>query len=236
MQMINQKSRFTLIELLVVVAIISILASLLLPALRTARSKARSISCVNNLKQIGMAMQLYVDENDSFFPSNRLDGETSSSKDGYPTAVLTAYLNPVKNAGNNQIPWRSTVLHCPSANNMKFYVQYSGTWGNVAYGTYGSSEQLFDYNPKHTHESWVTKPTSTFMFADAHRHSVRYWNQYLEIRHSSSVNMVMVDGHVEPYTTQLAEGTVCGNSGEVDLVRYPFGVFGKDKEPWSRTW
>ena len=64
----SREKRFTLIELLVVIAIIAILAAMLLPALAKARAKARNASCQANLKQIGNAVVMYTDDNESYFP------------------------------------------------------------------------------------------------------------------------------------------------------------------------
>ena len=72
------KHGFTLIELLVVIAIIAILAAILFPVFAQAREKARQTSCLSNLKQIGTAMQLYVDDNHERFPP-----AASGTDDGY---------------------------------------------------------------------------------------------------------------------------------------------------------
>src|SRR4051812_7765786 len=71
--------RFILIEFFVLISIIAILAGMFLPALAKAKAKGQRTHCLNNLKQIGLLMQMYTDDNEDYFPPHRNAGTTDNA-------------------------------------------------------------------------------------------------------------------------------------------------------------
>lgn len=129
---LNSRSAFTLIELLVVIAIIAILAAMLLPALAAAKKKAHRAQCVNNLKQIGLAVVLYQSDYSDFYPStvtttapvNAANNAIASyqafgGKQGTVYGETNRMLNPyigVANGVNTNSAGSEKVFFCPADN------------------------------------------------------------------------------------------------------------------------
>ena len=125
---------FTLIELLVVIAIIAILAGLLLPALSKAKLKAKSISCLSNLRQLGFCTMMYADDN-KYYPAG-------VDNDGDAGRLSGAWLWPSLTRKYTGSANDVSVFKCPSAPAKAQWV--------IKYGASGGNGYLYGYLPGET--------------------------------------------------------------------------------------
>jgi prepilin-type N-terminal cleavage/methylation domain-containing protein/prepilin-type processing-associated H-X9-DG protein len=165
------RTGFTLIELLVVISIIAVLIALLLPAVQSAREAARRAQCVNNLKQMGLALHNYYTSNDTFPPGTSLAlydnfaaADTWSWNNWSAQALMLPYLeqNPIYNtvnfsiapianfnagaASNTALAVRVAAFLCPSDANAgpNFINSYYGSMGtSIGYTVQSQSSGLF---------------------------------------------------------------------------------------------
>ena len=200
----QHRTSFTLIELLVVVAIIAILAAFLLPALGKAREKARQMVCVNNLKQIGLAFQMYSSDYDGWLPRTI---DTDGSVPSMWTYVLTSYLDIRDVSEGGSSGQELLVYWCPN---------YRNVFGDSRYNLRCSSYTLNGaLSLVHRRITEVKKPSIEMLCGDGYpgwadypewgalRHCGNFnWNINggLWQAHSDGANILFFDGHVGWYT------------------------------------
>jgi len=202
------KRHFTLIELLVVIAIIAILAAMLLPALSAARARARAATCISNLKQCGLYLKLYADDNKGF---NEFSGDS-----GYKEAQRGNLVWGASLYWNGYLQSGIHTLICPEDMSVSDAQKTKEPYGAILTRTYGGP-----YRQNSTGDHFVRveslsegNPSDTVLLLDAKKKGAteRYYrcNPHSSggdgysrpyLAHGQMCNALFVDGHAEALTS-----------------------------------
>ena len=201
-RVLQRRGGFTLIELLVVIAIIAILAAMLLPVMANAKGKAHAISCISNLRQIGLAMNLYAEDANGYLP-----GTAHSSLSNSWVFSLASYVGNV-----------DRIRLCPHDKKREERLLNHGT--SYIMNEYTSTPALDPFgDPIPTEPVWnklsaIKRPGDTFLVFEIsdragtgtgqdHTHSrnwLKGWSSVLEDiqpdRHGTTANYLFADWHV----------------------------------------
>ncbi|MBI4025520.1 MAG: type II secretion system protein [Verrucomicrobia bacterium] len=197
---------FTLIELLVVVAIISILAALLMPALRKAKEHADSTACVNNLRQLYLSFCLYVDDHDNIPPPAYSWNPPTFNWTWWSFLYNRGYVKQPNATQWVSLIEKNGIMMCPSVRYDRNYYWYVNPLvNNTPECSYGMNLDLGSEGGRDANWKRIARPSETLLFSDITRYNdsfILYAGKAnaISVRHFGGSNLIFADGHGQWYT------------------------------------